>query len=276
MQVSIIHQIQVMQNPILDLFFQMITMLGEEMFILVFLTILYWTVNKKMAQFVGYCFFISLIFNTGIKEILHMPRPIGIEGIRSLRIETATGYSFPSGHTQAVSSLFGSLALFTKNSKITIVSLATIILVGLSRLYLGLHWPIDVIGGMVIAFIIVFVAYQSFNNKSKWLILLLTIFIFTPILFIYQDSELVSAYALLVGFSLGLAFENHYINFEMTKHPGKNMLRIIIGLVGIIILKEGLKWILPHHLIFDFIRYTLIAFYGIGLMPYIIKKFNLQ
>ncbi len=276
MQLSIIKQIQLIEHPILDLFFQMITMLGEEVFILVFLTILYWTVNKKMAQFVGYCFFISLLFNTGIKEILHMPRPIGMEGIRSLRIETATGYSFPSGHTQAVSSLFGSLALFIKKRKITIICALAIIMVGLSRLYLGLHWPIDVIGGMTIAFIILFIAYFSFKNNMKWFLLILVILVFTHIIFMYQDSELVSAYALLIGFSLGMAFENHYINFEMTKHPGKNMLRIIIGLLGIIILKEGLKWILPHHLNSDFIRYTLIAFYGIGLMPYIIKKFNLQ
>ncbi len=154
MAISIIQYIQTFQSPALDLFFQGVTFLGEETFILLFFTVLYWTVDKQMAQFIGLSFFISLCVNTSIKEILHLPRPIGLEGIRSLRVHTATGFSFPSGHTQAVTSLASSVAVYMKKRSITILAITIIILVGLSRLYLGVHWPTDVLGGIILALLI--------------------------------------------------------------------------------------------------------------------------
>ena len=275
MELSIIIWIQSFNNPFLDIFFQYITAFGEETFIILFFSILYWSVNKDLAKFVGYSFFVSLLFNTGLKEFFHLPRPIGIEGIRSLRIQTATGFSFPSGHTQAVASLFSSLSIYLKKTSVTIISIIIIFSVALSRLYLGVHWPRDVVGAIIISLIITFIAYKTYkNNKTNMVLLILALSAIIPIL-IFKNPEFAKSYGLLIGFNLGIMCENKYINFETTKNIGKNISRIAIGLIGIILLKEGIKLILPIHYIFDLLRYFMISFYGIGVVPMIIKKFNL-
>lgn len=258
----------------MDIFFQYITAFGEETFIILFFSILFWSVNKDLAKFIGYSFVVSLLFNTGLKEFFHLPRPICIEGIKSLRIQTATGFSFLSGHTQTVASLFSSLSIYLKKTYVTIISIIIIFSVALSRLYLGLHWPRDVVGAIIISLIITFIAYKTYKNKTNIVLLILTIFAIIPI-FIFKYPEFAKSYGLLIGFNLGIMYENKYINFETTKNIGKNILRIAIGLIGIILIKEGIKLIFPTHYIFDSLRYFRISFYWIGIVPVVIKKFNL-
>jgi membrane-associated phospholipid phosphatase len=275
MSISIIQYIQSFQSPALDLFFQGVTFLGEETFILLFFTILYWSVDKRMAQFVGLSFFISLLVNTGVKEILHLPRPIGLEGIRSLRIHTATGYSFPSGHTQAVASLASSIAVYIKKRLITILSILIITLVGLSRLYLGVHWPIDVLGGVIFALSITLISYYLFKKNTYMPLIVISLLLGLIPLFWLADPSYSKAFGILIGYGYGIHIEKTYIGFETKTSFIKNILRIIIGLTGLLLIKAGIKPLFPEYHLFDALRYALMGFYGIAIMPWIIKRFSL-
>ncbi|MBN2259703.1 MAG: phosphatase PAP2 family protein [Clostridiales bacterium] len=275
MELSFILWTQSFSSQFLDVFFQAMTLLGEEIFILLFFTILYWTINKDLGQFIGYSFFISLFFNTSLKEFFHMPRPIGIENIRSLRISTATGYSFPSGHTQAVTSLFASLSIYLRKKWLTILSAIIISLVGLSRIYLGVHWPKDVLGAIIISLIIVFICYFSYIRNFFNPVILSILFLGLPVFFYYKNPELSKSYGILLGYFLGLWYEKKYIHFRITKDIKKNISRVAIGLIGLLFVKEGFKVILPIGYISDAFRYFLISFYGIGFVPWIIEKYNL-
>ena len=74
--------------------------------------IMYWCVNKKYGQKLLFALIPNIVINTGIKEFVKAPRPIGTAGLESLRVSTATGYSFPSGHTQTATTFWTSLKLY--------------------------------------------------------------------------------------------------------------------------------------------------------------------
>lgn len=275
MQVTIIKFIQSFQHPVLDRAFESITLLGEETFILLFFTILYWTIDKKLARDIGLALFISVALNSMIKAVLMVPRPIGLPGIRSLRTVTATGYAFPSGHTQSFATLGIATALWVKKRPFTALFTLLIILVGLSRLYLGVHWPTDVLGGMVLALLVSTVTYLSIRGgKAHWL-LGATLLAGLPLLFTLQDDAYAKTYGLLVGFAIGLILETRHIDFSTRIPLRRKLLRIAIGLAGLVAIRAGLKPVLPDHLLSDALRYALMGCFGMALYPWFFSRYDL-
>ena len=100
MELELLRYIQSGASPVLDAFFIGITMLAEPALWVLLLAWIYWNRDKTAGRFISYTVFTSLCFGNGLKEIFRMPRPIGEPGIRTIYAETATGYSFPSGHSQ--------------------------------------------------------------------------------------------------------------------------------------------------------------------------------
>ena len=113
-QLEILMTLQNMRNDILTGIFTFFTICTEVPVITVLTAILYWCVNKRAGQRTLFALCGSLNINSGIKNYVKMPRPIGMEGLESLRIETATGYSFPSGHTQTSTTFWTSIMLLFK------------------------------------------------------------------------------------------------------------------------------------------------------------------
>jgi len=97
-------------------------------------------IDKDWAFRLGFAYLFSGLANTGIKEICRVPRPFELLDIDPMRVETAGGYSFPSGHTQQASSLLIVLMEAIKKKWFYILASLLIILVALSRIYLGVHW----------------------------------------------------------------------------------------------------------------------------------------
>ena len=115
-ELNIIRAIQSIANPFLDGLFQFITMFGEEAILIPLIAVIYWAFNKRMGEFIAYASLTSVLVNGAIKDIFKAKRPIGEPGIRSLRVETATGYSFPSGHTQGTASFWSAIAIYLKKN----------------------------------------------------------------------------------------------------------------------------------------------------------------
>ena len=101
LEINILKYIQSLRTDVLNNIFELITMFGEEMIVVLLIAILYFAVDKKYAQKFLFVMLASLCFNGIIKNIVRRPRPFTVDGITCIRKETATGYSFPSGHTQS-------------------------------------------------------------------------------------------------------------------------------------------------------------------------------
>lgn len=275
-ELNIIRAIQSIANPFLDGLFQFITMFGEEAILIPLIAVIYWAFNKRMGEFIAYASLTSVLVNGAIKDIFKAKRPIGEPGIRSLRVETATGYSFPSGHTQVTASFWSAIAIYLKKNYMYGISGLIIVLVAISRLYLGVHYPKDVLFGAIFGILTSFITYKLFNKVNNKIALYFgTFIIFIPALLYAHSADFVKGMGTFLGFALGIYVEKKYVNFSVEGKSINKILRVVIGLAILILLKVGLKAVFPNKLVFHFLRYFIIVFFGIGLYPAIFKKLKL-
>lgn len=179
MELEILRNIQSIANPFLDILFQLITICGEQMVLVLIISIIYWVKDKKFGEYIAYAVLTSVLVNCVVKDIFKFKRPIGEEGIRTLREKTATGYSFPSGHTQGAGSFYGAMAIYIKKKVMYIIAIIMIILIGFSRLYLGVHYPKDVIVGGILGVLISYICYNIYNKyENKIMVYTITFIIF--------------------------------------------------------------------------------------------------
>ena len=167
---SFLYLLESIRNPVLDFLFSVITLCGEEIAFMAVGMIFFWCIDKYKGYFLLCVGFLGTAINQVLKMIFRIPRPWikdpDFTIVESAR-EAATGYSFPSGHTQTAVGLFGGIARFTKKKAILIASIAVAVLVPLSRMYLGVHTPADVLVSTCIATALIFIAYPLFNKAAN-------------------------------------------------------------------------------------------------------------
>lgn len=291
-QLSILQFFQSLRSGVLDTLFLILTISTEIPVIVLLTTIMYWCINKKYGQKILFSLVGNVAINSGIKDVIKAKRPIGIEGITSQRVSTATGYSFPSGHTQTATSFWTSIIIIFKNTWISIIGAIIILGVGISRLYLGVHWPIDVIfgWGFGIIFTVIFSKFFDYvDNEKKYLSLILMLIPFALVAFLVNSSSYIKTFGLLTGFVLGYIVEDRYIQFEtVSKNKNKinfsnkkdnkiakNICRFLLGIITLGLVYLGLKYTMPSNNLFDYIRYTIVVFYGVCGVPFLFKIFKL-
>jgi len=289
-QINILKFFQAMRNPILNALFLVLTISTEVPVIIIFSAIMYWCINKKYGQKLLFSLVGNITVNTGIKEFVKAPRPIGTEGLESLRVSTATGYSFPSGHTQTATTFWMSLILIFRKKWIYILGTVMILGVGISRLYLGVHWPIDVIFGWIfgILFTLIFTKIFDIVDKNKnYKLLLLTLIPFIIFIFIVKSESYIKMLGLLVGFILGYIIEDKYIKFntideykkednsdlkiEKKDYIIKSVYRFLLGIFTLLGLFLVLQYILPEYVLFKFIKYLVLVVYAVAGVPTLFK-----
>ena len=276
MELEILRHIQSIANPFFDFLFQLITICGEQIVLISIISIIYWALDKKFGEYIAYSVLTSVLLNNAIKDIFKMKRPIGEEGIRTLREQTATGYSFPSGHTQSASSFYGAMAIYLKKRVMYIIATIMIISIGFSRLYLGVHYPKDVIVGGILGVLTSLICYKLYNKvENKMLLYVITFVIFIPALTFAHSADFIKGMGTYLGFIIGIYIEKKYVNFSIEVNKGNKIIRVLLGVVILLVLQLGLKVILPNGLIFSFIRYGLISLIGIGVYPIAFRKLKI-
>ena len=293
MQESILLFFQHIANPFLDLFFELITMLGEKNILIAGITWIFWNVDKKKGFILSFTLLFSLFLNAVLKISIHNPRPFEvIPEILGKRVHTATGYSFPSGHTQGATTFYLALSLILKKRWIYITAIVISLLVALSRIYLGVHWPVDVIGGLVAGAIVTIIMYKILSalyergvSRDLFIVIssiaaLLVMALFLVINRFYFGSnllvtDLMKTVGIFTGASVGFILEEKYINYSTAGNIIKKVLRFVLGLVGSLLLLSGLKLLFPVVDAFHFLRYALTGLWITFLFPYIGKKASL-
>ena len=166
-----LYLLEKIRNPVCDFLFSAITLLGEETAFLLMAILIFWCVNKRHGYFV----LISGLFGTVVNQVMKLackvPRPwhrdTSFTIVESAR-EGATGYSFPSGHSQNSVSTAGAIFLTTSKRWIKIVAITVAVLVPLSRMYLGVHTPWDVLAGAACAVVIILLLEPVFASEERF------------------------------------------------------------------------------------------------------------
>ncbi|MDD6572887.1 MAG: phosphatase PAP2 family protein [Thermoflexaceae bacterium] len=248
----------------LDTFFRTVSYFGEITILLPLLCIIYWCVSKSLAYKALFTYFISGSIVQGAKIVFRIPRPWilnpSFQPVESA-METATGYSFPSGHVQGSSSVFLSIATWSGNKILAVISYVITALVLISRMYLGVHTPLDVFTSLCICVAVVLIlryiaANYSFPHSNKTALLIIAIaysigLILYALLLVYwnvSSMELVSDSIVfacsLTGFSIGAYIEDRFIHFGTSCLSFfMQIIKAILGLLGLVLLNYAFSLI---------------------------------
>lgn len=279
--------LQNLRTDFFNKFFEFITILGEETVYILLICTIYFMFNKRLAKKLFFIAATSIGFNCIVKNAVKLPRPFANGRINCVRAHTATGYSFPSGHTQIAATCTSALYLALKKKTLLIFSIVATLLVGFSRLYLGAHFPLDVIFGIIFGIGLSNLLNYIYDRPTKEVYLnsvvigistvFAIIYLFSPNI-LYLDFY--KFYGLFLGYIFATSFEQKYVNFDYNTSLFKKILRVVIGVVLAFSLKEGIKMILQTDdiylsYLFNVIRYFLLVAIVFGLLPLVFKKIKI-
>jgi len=290
------------RNPFFDFIFSLITYCGDEIVFMAIAIILFWCVSKKEGYYILSVGFVGTIINQFLKLAFRIPRPWvkdpSFTIVESAR-EAATGYSFPSGHTQNSVGTFGSIAYVFNKNWVRITAIVFAILVPFSRMYLGVHTPLDVFVSVGIALILIFAIRPLINKAEKnpkvmyiflgsMLVLSIAYLLYVELYNFPADidthnyeSGLKNAYTLLgaiAGMVIAYPIETRYIKFETKDKWYINIIKVALGLGLVLGIKAGLKPVLNlicgGHPCADAFRYMLIVLFAVCVYPLLFPVFR--
>lgn len=235
---EILYFFESIRNGVLDAFFSLITLGGEETVFMALGMIFFWCVNKYQGYYLLSVGFAGTILNQFLKMLFRVPRPWikdpSFTIVESAR-DAATGYSFPSGHTQTSVGLFGGIALTTKQKWLRAIGIALTILVPVSRLYLGVHTPADVLVSTAIALILIFAFLPLFKKAENSPAVMYAIFaVFTLVIVAFI------CFVFLYDFPADVYTEGLH-NLESARKNGFTLLGCVLGLT--VVYTVDRKWI---------------------------------
>lgn len=254
-----------LRNPVCDVCFSLITHLGEETLFIVFGLLFFWCIDKLEGYYLLTVGLTGTVINQFLKLIFRIPRPWVKDPeftiVERARAE-ATGYSFPSGHTQSAVGIFAAVARWQKKTVIRVVCIVLCVLVPLSRMYLGVHTPADVGVSVIVALLLVFGFYpivrKAVENRKGMRILLTAMtalsLIYLAFVCLYQFPADVDADNLahgtknaftmlgcILGVWLTYEIEGKYIRFDTKAVWWAQLIKLAVGLGLIMAIKSGLK-----------------------------------
>lgn len=291
-EVDFILFLQRLSSSFTDTLAKIITMFGEEYIMVAVLGFLYWSLNKGFGEFVGFNLLTVNVLNPMIKNIANRRRPYFDNAeIRCKKLVdadadpfdvVAQGYSFPSGHSSGSAAIYSSLPVYKRKNWLIVIAIVLPLLVGLSRCYLGVHYPTDVIAGWALGLFVVFFMYFLRSIiKNKYYIYLVTLAIGMIGIFYCRTNDYFTSLGMLAGFIAGIYFEEKITKFKNTRVWWRMILRVIVGGALYIGLNELIK--LPVNIVpggsewletasagnfaFRAIRYSIVMFFVIGVYP---------
>ena len=283
--IDLIILIQQVHSPVLDSVFRAVTFLGEEQFYLFLFPVILWCIDYSFGAVLVIFFMLSNSTNIMLKELFQHPRPFDLNP--DLKLSQADGYGLPSGHAQMSVTAWGAIAISVRKIWFTIVAIVLILLIGFSRVYLGVHFPTDVLIGWIIGLILlaIYVITRSplerwISGLNLWLQLLLAVAVPLILLLFNQTNDAITSAGTLFGISVGLVFARRYVSFGVRGPWWHLVLRFLIGFIVVLALYLGLKKVFPPDgtslgAVFRFLRYALIGSWIVLGAPWLFRLMRL-
>lgn len=271
---------------------EMVSFLGNEYFFLFLLPALYWCVDAAIGLRVGFILLLSTSVNDSLKLALHGPRPYWYSS-DVIGHANETSFGVPSGHSQNSAAIWGMIAALVRKWWAWLFAILIVLLIGISRLYLGVHFPHDVLLGWLLGGLVLWATLYFWKPVSIWAKrlslgqqilaafgagLVLILFSLIPFLGLkynnWQAPEAWAQYATeavsmsgaltaggtLFGLLAGLAWFNRQGGFSAEGSAWKRVVRFLLGAVGVLVFYLGLD-----------ILFGLIAPDAEALLPYMLR-----
>ena len=258
---AFLRYLEAIRMPVLNEFMLAITHLGEETAFLVLALIVFWCVDKRRGYLLMSVGFLGTMANQFMKLWFRVPRPWVLDPeftILEQAREAAAGYSFPSGHTTSAVGTFGSLAATSRQKRSAVIYTVLAVLVGFSRMYIGVHTPADVIVGALTSLVlIVLLRKVPWNGRAMNILVIVMMAASLGLLAFVQcypfpadvdahnlESGLKNGWTLvgcMAGVGVVYAVEKRYVNFTTAAVWWAQVLKVVLGLALVLLVKEGLR-----------------------------------
>lgn len=260
---DILYMLERIRVPVLNEFMLFITQFGEETAFLVVALVLFWCVDKYKGYYILSVGFIGTLANQFMKLWFRIPRPWVIDEnftILEQAREAASGYSFPSGHSQSAVGTFGGIAYTTKDRWIRTAAIAVAVLVPFSRMYIGVHTPLDVLTASAMAIVLIIALKPVVLSENKkgipWLLGVMSVLAVAFMCFVEfypfpadidahnLASGVKNAYTLLgalIGLLVVYIVDENWLDFSTKAVWWAQIIKVIIGLLLVLAVKSGLK-----------------------------------
>ena len=286
--------------------------LGTEDFFMLVLPVLYWCVNSTLGLQVAVILMFSTSFNSALKMAFHGTRPYWYSSsVKGMAIETSFGV--PSNHAQSAVAVWGIMAAYVRKWWGWLVAALLAVLIGLSRLYLGVHFPHDVLLGWLIGGLILWLLMRFWRPVSSWsarqsrqrqvmfaFLGSLVVFALPLLPFAWlkvtnwQPPQAWASFATqaislqdgattagtLFGLLVGVVWLNRQGGFQTQGPWWQLAMRYFLGVAGVLIIRYGLKFIFPEGeyawaYFLRYVRYTLIGFWVAAGAPWMFIRLKL-
>lgn len=292
---ELLYWFQSIRHPVLDVIMSLVTRLGEETVFMVIAMFVFWCVDKRRGYYLLTVGFVGTLINQWLKIACRVPRPWVLDPnftiVESAR-DAATGYSFPSGHTQSAVGTLGGVARFTSRNWVRAICIVLALLTAVSRMYLGVHTPMDVGVSLIVAVVLVLVLYPLlestlwFPNRMYSIIGFMLAFSLAFVAFMEcfpfpadvdtanLASAVKNAYTMAGSVTAMLVvylFDSKVLKFSTRAPWWAQVVKLVGGLVLTVLVKSLLKapllTLFDGHDIANAIRYFLMVIVAGGLWP---------
>ncbi|HJX38426.1 MAG TPA: phosphatase PAP2 family protein [Anaerolineae bacterium] len=272
-------------HPALHLFFGAFTFLGQPQFYVLMLPLLLWCVDVRLGARVGIFLLLSSQLNTVLKDLFHQPRPSDFDP--SLQLAWFEGYGLPSGHAQFVVVFWGAIAAWARRPWLWVLVALLAALVGFSRVYLGVHFPQDIVAGWAIGglSLALYLAVQGGLERrlaelelhSQILLAAgvpLVLFLSSP------GKSVATAMGTLAGAAVGFALSRRYVPFSPAGPMRQRVLRFVVGAAVVVPLYAALE-VVPlaegswPYLAFRFSYFVMLGMWGTLGAPWLFRVLHL-
>lgn len=299
---DILYALEKIRTPFWNGVMSAVTQLGGEVIFIVAAVVVFWCVSKWEGYYLMTVAFCGTVLNQFLKLICRVPRPWvrdpNFTIVESARAE-ATGYSFPSGHTQNAIGLFGGMARWGGRRWVRIGLTALALVIAFSRMYLGVHTPADVGVSLVLAAALVLGLYplmRRAQEKPRYMGYVLAAMLVVSGAFVVSvetcgfpadmDAEnlasgIGNAWKMLgavAGMTLAWLLDRRYIHFETQAVWWVQVIKVAVGMALLLAIKSGLKApllaLLGHEGLAGGVRYFLLVLVAGAIWPLVFRPMS--
>lgn len=299
---DILYALEKIRTPFWNGVMSAVTQLGGEVIFIVAAVVVFWCVSKWEGYYLMTIAFCGTVLNQFLKLICRVPRPWvrdpNFTIVESARAE-ATGYSFPSGHTQNVIGLFGGMARWGGRRWVRLGLTALALVIAFSRMYLGVHTPADVGVSLVLAAALVLGLYplmRRAQEKPRYMGYVLAAMLVVSGAFVVfveaygfsadTDAEnlasgIGNAWKMLgavAGMTLAWLLDRRYIHFETQAVWWVQVIKVAVGMALLLAIKSGLKApllaLLGHEGLAGGVRYFLLVLVAGAVWPLVFRPMS--
>ncbi len=273
--------------------------IGGEYGYLVLLPIVYWGISKHHGKRLMILALGTALVGHYLKFIFRRPRPFTVSPARITPMLEQSGYGIPSGHTVFGTVIAGYAWYRFPRVWVRVVAVALVFLMGISRMIHGLHFPQDVVAGLLLGTGIVVLFWwldtRFSDSVSNWplarslvLIGIVAVVAFILALLVEHEYEerkaMLSIVGALCGGLSGFALENRLVRFSSDGAIWTRILRIVVGLIVTVVLFVGLDYLYDvvvagstgtGALMIYVIRYGLVALFVAAGAPFLFVRLRL-